>query len=367
MKKILATLFLGLLAVTYFAGAHWFEPLHEGPPVSPDLGTKPVGLIISLDRASYLEFEPIFVECALWNNQEEAVSVFAGGPMLFTSFKGNDGDGNGFAIGRGYTVCLAGPPPAESLAPGKCVRGWVDLRDWGWGKRPWNPNRIDSSAPGYRPPPPVPFSRTASLSLHAYNSTSYRGLDGNWSDTSSGKVSFRIVAAQGEDAKAAKLIEGMAGTKRFSPDDVGNHYLHPGSEGVWHDPELCRRILRKTKSPRFSAVANFYLGYSKVGELSSFVAGLASGGTLDRQQPNPTLLGYQKEAAEYLEACINSEGASPYMRGLARYYLLHARMEADPKTTPGEIKRLAETLIKDYPNTYMAQEAQKILDKLAKQ
>jgi hypothetical protein len=64
---------------------------------------------------------------------------------------------------------------------------------------------------------------------------------------------------------------------------------------------------------------------------------------------------------ERFEACIESEGASPSLKSLARYYLLKTKLEGGPTFTRDDARKLAEAIVKDHPDTYTAQKTREIL------
>src|SRR5262249_12712581 len=115
----------------------------------------------------------------------------------------------------------------------------------------------------------------------------------------------------------------------------------------WRSYALCERIVKESKSARFSAAAAFALGMRDW-----------SRGSRGRDTPpNQVSL---KEACDYCETCEKSDGSSRYLKGLAAYHRLLAMMEGTGKNEQLETKKQAEKLFKDYAGTAIASKAQAV-------
>jgi hypothetical protein len=184
------------------------------------------------------------------------------------------------------------------------------------------------------------------------------------------EVSFKIVPPTEEDAKVANLVRG---------------------EIPWYrDPTTCQRILT-TKSRRFGsnaafccglrsfplagryATAEFWQTYSTVQYLGAQSLTLAGSPVNTLTQHLATVRAVEsdmfypeglKKAQPYFTLCSKSEGSSPYLKGLATYYLLRCKQEEMSPKARSEQKELAKTLLAHHPETFMAQEAAQILESL---
>jgi hypothetical protein len=169
-----------------------------------------------------------------------------------------------------------------------------------------------------------------------------------------------VVKPDGDDAAVVKMIEA-ARLKDFPPPPPAapkdDRRDRPAGESVrqwverreqkcddWlSDRALCEELAKQTKSTRFRASASCWLGFRAYSSRSE---------------------DHLKEAARLLTACRDSDGASQYVKGFADYHLLLCKLEDQTDAARKEAKKLAEALIEDYPNTFMADKAREALNKL---
>lgn len=274
----------------------------------------PVRLSVSLDRRSYLENEPVFVEWALTNVGQTALRMPNLDAGLHLRYRVADPNGQ-TRIGSPLQGSL-GEPMVTVLGAGETYRGWVNLLDY------------------------VHIEGTGRSALSAvFDTRTFGGQAGVWSsEVASGSVFLTITTPTGEDAEAAGLVQ-----EAISKEGEGGHafvyYVHS---------DLCERILADTQSARFGAVSSFYLGMRWLREY-------------ERNRNRETL----SEAVEALRASVR-KGSSDYLRGLARYNLLRS-MVGDGNGISPKIKSEAAGIIRDHPNTYAAMKAAEILAKLTGQ
>jgi hypothetical protein len=177
----------------------------------------------------------------------------------------------------------------------------------------------------------------------------------------SNQVTFRVLPAAGEDAKAVKLIEARADKNLLPPVEKPGDPPTDSSErdilyeqyrlDRWYHPDwgVLPEILKTTKSSRFTAAARFWKGY--------IVLARSARTTADGWDYEEL-----RAAAEQFERCFSSPGSSHYLKGLAAYHLLFCKRHSKDPGDHQEARQLAESLLKEYPGTALAQDAQRLLD-----
>jgi hypothetical protein len=320
-------------------------------PAAPAPRPGPVEFTVTLDRKSYLPLEPILAECALTNVSKQDVLVPADS-WIPACFEGTDGKGYKIALGMVGTYCPdRASMPLVRLQPGQSLHNWLQLNA------------------DFTPPP-----RVGRYTLRALRPVGYTYSDrehGEEFEASSEEVSFEVVKPEGGDAEAVKMIEAAVLKRCPPPSDAGPDDIKAALEGRpvgeslrrWAEgyEDACNRrlsfpsdeeVAKQDKSPRFRVAASFWLG------VHSYHSGRRSD---DSPGVNEDIL---KEAVQRLTVGRDSDGASPYLKGLARYHLLLCKLEDRSDDARREAKKMAEALIEDCPKTFMADKAQEVLDQL---
>ncbi len=287
------------------------------------IGNMSLGLNISLDRKEYLQWEPVFVEATMTNHGKSGVRVVqfggAGGDLLSLSYRCMSG--KAMLAGMGKVVCVDMGAVRKMQLPTfqprqKCVL-WQDIR-----------NRVD-------------LRKAGQFKLDViYDTTKFESVKGVWASIlTSNEVEFEVVLPENEeDAKASGIVDKAV--KNLKTPSLSNLYES--------NPELCRKILAETHSSRFAAVASFYLAQNIISDLEFH--------TSNKQKK-------LDEAIGYLEKCVQSD-SSPYLKGLAKYYILQCKLDSEPKPSNDEVRKMSNSLIKEHPDTFAAMKAKEILDAL---
>jgi hypothetical protein len=292
-------------------------------------------LAISLDRKTYLPFEPIFVEWAIVNGREEAIEYAAivSSTTLCFDYATANGEKGKIYHANGYDY--EKPPPFFPLARRGTVRRWVDLREF-YGLQGTGEFKITAECKvAYK------FAGSPEPLIVSLRSR---------------EVTFRIAEAAGADLDAMRLIEKSfpedpipLGTPRKEALQEAMRQYNRRSQWTL-DGRVTDRVLTKTKSPRYRANAHFYEGYLLVLESTS-----RNDKTIRRRE--------LQEVSRHLQECLSSKDSSAYLKGLASYYLLLGKSEEAGTESRKEVEKGAKKLMEDYPNTFMADEARKLLSK----
>jgi hypothetical protein len=327
---------------TVLASASAVAPAAAAPVPKPG----PAEVTFTLDRKKYLPLEPVLAEVTLTNVSDRDILVLDG-DWYPCSFEGADGDGKEVVLGPKGTVCRDfAMGPLTKLRSRESVRRWLDLSGW------YTP----SVGPGR-------------YTVHAVNIVRFTYSDREHAElfnASSEKVSFEVVKPEGDDAEvvrkiiAARVKDLKPVEPAISPNESDpvrrQEAIRRALEetekrreeecSAWrYDHDLCEAIAKQTKSARFRAAASLFA----VLRFRDGEHGFDS--PLD-------------EAMQLLTACRESDGASPYLKGLAGYHLLLCKLEDQSDAARKEAKKRAEALIEDYPKTFMADKAREALDKL---
>jgi hypothetical protein len=294
-----------------------------------------VELTFTLDRKTYLPHEPILAEWGLTNVTNRDLYIASRGTWSLLSFECTDGNGDRVDISPVGTVCSFDPPPLVRLSPGQSLRQWLVLNG------------------DYTPPPGI-----GRYTLRATGDLGYTFTDrehGERLEVRGEEVSFEVVKPEAKDAAAVRLIEDAL-LRDLSPrpgpglpyDEVREWLGRRESECLkWpYNRTLCRQIAEQTESARFRGAARFWLGASRYNE---------------GRPDDKDLLA---DASKLLTACRESEGASPYLKGLSGYYLLLRKLDDGSAAGRREARKLAEALIEENPKSFTTDKARQALDKL---
>jgi hypothetical protein len=216
---------------------------------------------------------------------------------------------------------MTGRPRTVTLRPGQSLTGWFDLNDFA----------TISPGSGYR--------------VRAVLDTRpFKGVDGIWCSTvTSGFGDFTVIAAEGEDAKAAKLVEAA-----IAATGAGRYRGYVFRDN--REPDLLKQILERTNSNRFHAVADFFMGL--------------------RDYPDDGRRGHYgfpgnrdslKKATYHFDRCANNPGTSERMKALAMYYAMRCRAEEVMLTPREQTTEAAYRIIDGFPGTYAADQTEKFL------
>jgi hypothetical protein len=326
---LLATLSIAVLADSLPATAPAVEP------------TPPLQLTLRLDRSDYLEREPIFADWVLTSNRE-SVRVPADAARRILYFEYREGRGRWYPIGRAVTICGGQAPPTISLARGRSLSSWGDLRGDFKG-----------------------FGGIGSFSLRAVCQTGLfaEGETDRYTPVTvrSNEVTFRVGAATGAEEAAVKLIHKLIPRVQLPEDDADTYRdpdearlarLHRQQEyeteleqrrNSWpFRPGVSDAVLSKTKAPRFHVAARIYLGISWFGAEDDEL---------------------RRKSTAHLRFVLTSKHSSHFVKGLASLQLLRWKLTEDGDKAKMEAKEMARKVLKDYANTAIADETQKLLDR----
>lgn len=275
-----------------------------------------VELTILINRDTYIHREPVIVEWSLFNTAKRDLNLCGyiehGHAMKFSCT-----DKSGKSLGLAKIINCPKDPQPTPFPQSTTIKGWLDL---GW---------------TYELP-------VGEYTFNALLDTSiFNGWKEIWlGQSKSNEIKFRVEAATGEDEKAVKLME-MTMEKIQSKT----------SASALNRQEFHEAVISLTDSPRFVPLSNFYLAYNKLGR-----------GELKVQPEDIVVI-----ADFQLQDCIKTTD-NPYLKGLARYYLLRTKAMypwAENDFFPlSDAEKLVQEIQKEHPATYAAQEAPKVLEKL---
>lgn len=282
-------------------------------------------LTVALDRDSYLHRECVFVDWNLTNEGKLPVSLVNAGYHSL-GFTLENEKGKPTQLDSHSTHCF-GKPIIRVLKPGESLHGWLEVRD---GYSGWS--RLGKYT-----------LKTTFLALVPHGDE-----DGFRTVVSSEAVTFTVVKPAGDDLTALEMVDKFLEQRRGPNPELDDDEYQSGL--FFADLALQNALISQTKSARYRALAQLYRGMRSMPSADEKV--------------RPSVLSVLTIPQESFTACANSEGSSKYMKGLARYYLLRLKLQEEGATTKQEVSRMASGLIRDYPKTSMAFEAQKILDEL---
>jgi hypothetical protein len=299
---------------------------------------------MALDREVYLLREPIFIDWTLTNVSDRTITVGKVNPLTQIHFEFTDAKGIKRPIHSG--VCVLGKGPIlVTLEPNQSLAGWIALcQDY-----------------------PAVLG-LGSFKMRAVCKVGYLKKDKDEAgslDVKSKEIGFKVVKPDGAAGKIVDLIDRtMATGDEGDGIDVEEQNckcretktaIRERNEVLcnswFRNYALCERIMKESRSARFSAAAAFALG----------MWDWAKGSRGKAQPPNEVEL---KKACDRFTACEKSDGSSRYLKGLAAYHRLLAIMDGAGKNQQLEARKQAEKLIKDYAGSSMASEARAILKKL---
>jgi hypothetical protein len=159
---------------------------------------------------------------------------------------------------------------------------------------------------------------------------------------------LEILPPLGRERDAIRLLLAQFGGDPKSLDDP--RLIQGESEdrcGAWaYHSDVCNAVLKQVKSERFRAPVYFHQ---------------AIWGLLWDQPPREF---NARETVELLRSCRDSPGSSRYLKGLATLHIVLCRVHEGTPESGREARRLAESLIADFPNTAIAQDAKKLLARI---
>lgn len=278
----------------------------------PDEPRSPVELRLRFDRESYLVNEPVFVEWTITNVSRAPIYL----PRIRRCNVGYEcRNAWGQSIDLDYAIpCGCGKIDIIELQPDRSERGWCEL---------WRETGAYLERDDYRQfEAPGQFTFQASFSSAYY----YENIDEHEVFTArSNAVAIRIVTPTGADAKASAIFPRPGHYREHLEKLSGGKILQP---------------VLQTKSARFGAATAFYGGFYEFRSTST-------------------------ERERLLKTCMQSDAASPYLKGLTMYHLLrHQSSKSTDAAAQQEAIHLAEYLLAKFPDTYMADQARAILDRL---
>jgi len=313
----------------------WQGQAHANPERLPALS---VQLEVSLDRDSYHVREPMLLQWKVTNDGAICTRFQEVVPEAQLSFKCIDCRGKEIPLYCATTVDYR--HTFTPFHPGQSRSGWLVLLE----------EYIGLLGPGE-------YRLRATLRSGGFLEKSDEAF---LLKTTSKDITLRITEPKGPDAEVVRFIETAVAKERGTGNEKTKETPSSLEEqrqaaeyreyflNVWMARrDILEDVASQAKSPRFRAAALFRQGEWGYSELASDF----STRRLEQVRRN-------------LTACIACEGSSPYMKGLAAYYLLLCkRLEAGKDRETGTAI-MAENLRANYPGTYMAQEAVRILEEL---
>src|SRR5262249_53635277 len=293
---------------------------------APPVGQPHLRLTIAADRSSYLSGEPILIDWALFNPEPFPIRITMPDSWYF-SFEGVDGDGKPFVLYRPFVIDTFGGPRFVPLGPRQAYRGWLNLR-------------VDRKG----------LQDTGSFRLRALYKVAFvhrLGEKPSELRVQSNDLRFEVRPPKGAEAAALEQILKARIEDLASADQEDRESAY----GRWSiDVPLCERILTQAKAPRYAAASALYAGLFE--------------GSHNADPLGPTEREYLPMALRFLRACVESPASSPYAKGLSRLHLAICLPGEQTEASRAEARKLARGLLKDYPGTAIADQAEQLLQRL---
>ena len=314
---------IGLLYFVAVAAAVLGSPPAVAQQGASTAGQPSLRLVITPQRDTYVDCEPVLVEWRLSNTGGSAVVLPAHVEFLVCQrLDVIDSDGRFVTIRPSIFYDGTNRPPTVTLQPGQSMTGWFDLG---------NHARISAGSV---------YRVRAVLDTRAF-----KGVDGMWcASVTSGTGEFAVVEAKDEDAKAVALVEAA-----IVHQQVGQ-YRGSVFSNRHQDPDLPMLLIEKTKSDRFHAAADFFLGLRGYPESRSEI-----------RYNHPDFL---KKPISHFDRCAQNPAASDRLRALAMYYAMRCRAEEVMWTPRDQTVSAAYRIIDEFPGTCGADRAEKFLASL---
>jgi hypothetical protein len=289
---------------------------------------QPLSLSISVDRETYLPYEPIWVDWAVTNHGSESLHVSPEHAPTVMDFQFATANEKNAELEPRCIICYQKPLPFGVIESGKSLRGWFNLRDARQGLPTVGALRLRTTAH-------FAFSRTRPL---------LPLLEGiNMTTVSSNTVKLEVVKPAGLDRDTIRFICGEKDKPEDPDTDAHDRYGDWGWRRCW-------AVFEQSKSERFRAAASLYCGIQLPEEMA---------------RERVTEEGVRK-AMQSLRYCKDSPGSSRYLRGLATLHLARCSIRKTSFRNHKEAKALGELLLADYPDTAIAAEAKELLARLNK-
>ncbi len=287
-------------------------------------------LVISIQQSRHLLVEPLIVAVSLENRSTQKRFIPAGIDEYNLSFSitlpnGEQARYIGERINLGFPIIMA------PLEPGAALRTEVNLLD--------RYSKLDQ---------PGRYTVTATLSTRWYQVKSPPEIFSG--KLQSNPVIFEIVEPSGVDLEAFHLIQALKAkkyeqAKQASPADRESLRRSFRFLFVLH-PDLCQRIIEDFPTSVYAKYAYFYLAER---DRTLYIEMQRGDDLVDK-----TIEYYRKAMSDAPQFVLS--GRAHW--GIARCYFLKKDYSA--------AKRGAEKVIKDYPDSFAAQEAKKLEDEIGK-